>query len=291
MFDWSLAVPLLINTIVVSIPEEAFLVILTLILMRRFDLLEFKKANILKILLVVIPIAFVSNILRGLVGFDMSFVSVVGFGGIFILVVLVYRLHKVSNILKAFLSVTISFIVGMAIQLLYVPFIIYGTSVTMEELNQVGTASFIVSIIDRVAHISILCFLFLKKRSFIKLNFFKVITRNKILARISAIITLLNLVFIYVMCMLIYYDKILLNLKASTQLIIIVAIIVFPVINLSFIFGVLNYSVNKYTFAKVYIHEESRVLRVLVQVLLKQRMYEKIDAELESFENEVKKII
>jgi hypothetical protein len=56
------------------------------------------------------------------------------------------------------------------------------------------------------------------------------------------------------------------------------------------IYGIINYSVNKHTHTRVFMQEESRVLRVLVKTMLQQRRFEEIDSEIESFENEVRKL-
>ena len=177
------------------------------------------------------------------------------------------------GLLKTFLAVSVSFLVALIVQTSYIAFILYGTSVTMERLNEFGPLALIVSLIDRVAHACIIGLLLLKKRSFMKLNFFKVITRNKAMANLATVITILNMVFIFIMANLVFTDKILINLKPTTQILVIFAIIAFPILNMSTIFGVISYSVNKYTHTRLYIQEESRVLRVLVQVLLNQQKY------------------
>lgn len=60
---------LILNTLFVSIPEETIWVILTLIFLKRFDLLDKYrlKENIKWILLPVIPTAIITNIFRHIV--------------------------------------------------------------------------------------------------------------------------------------------------------------------------------------------------------------------------------
>ncbi len=290
MVNWSVTVPLLINTIVVSIPEQLFFVIFSLFLMRRYDFLEFKRSNVMRVAIAVIPAAFLSNILRGLLGMDMNFALLAGVITLFAVLVIVFRIRSAKGIFKAFLSTVLCFLVVLLTQLLYFPLILYGTSITAEQLNQYGPLVILLSLFDRAVQISILGILFLKKRSFMKLNFSKVITRNKTLAYLFGGVAAMNLTFVYVMCLLIYADRVLMGLEPVLQITIVVFTIAFPVINMAVLFGVINYSVNKHTHTRVYVQEESRVLRVLVKLLLLQKRYDEIDPEIESFENEVRKL-
>lgn len=290
MVDWSITVPLLINTIVVSVPEQLFFIMFSLILMRRYDFFELKKSNVLRFTIAVLPAALLSNILRGLFRVDQNLVLLVGVITLFTVLAAVFRIRSVKGIFKVFLSSLLCFIIVILTQLLYFPFILYGTSITAEQLNQYGPLVLLLSLFDRAVQISLLGILFLKKRSFMKLNFSKVITRNKTLAYLFGGVTAINLAFVYIMCMLIYKDKILLGLSPAMQLIIVVFTIAFPIINMTVLFGVINYSVNKHAYTRVYMQEESRVLRVLVKLMLQQRRYDEIDSEMESFENEVRKL-
>lgn len=290
MINWSITVPLLINTLVVSIPEQLFFVMFSLILMRRYDFLEFNGKNVMRFAIAVIPAALLSNILRGLLGMDMTFVLLVGVITLFTVLVTVFRIRSAKGVFKAFLSVLLSFTIVILTQLLYFPFILYGTSITTGQLNHYGPLVLLLSLLDRAVQICLLGVLLLKKRSFMKLNFSKVITRNRALAYLFGGVAAMNLAFVYVMCLLIYIDKILLGLMPAMQVLVVVLTIIFPIINMTVLYGVINYSVNKHTHTRVYMQEESRVLRVLVKLLLQQRRYDEIDPEIASFENEVKKL-
>ncbi len=290
MFDFSLLPPMLLHTVFVSIPEELFMVAFTLILMKRYDLLALNRSNILKLVTTAAPFALLSNILRGFADFNMNYTSLICFTGIFLLGIIVYGVRKPKDMLMVFLGLALSLVVVMAIQASYLVFILYGTSITVESLNQYSLQTFLVSLADRVVQIALIGLMLLKKQKFMKLNYFKIIGKNRNLAILSTFVIVMNILFVYLMCNLIYFQKILMPFESGMQLAVVLAVIIFPVVNISAVLGIINFSLNKISYTKVYIQEESKVLRVLVQMLLKQKRYEDIDYELYSFENEVKRL-
>lgn len=290
MVDWSITIPLLINTLIVSVPEQLFLVIFSLILMRRYDFFELKKANIIRFTVATVPAALLSNVLRGLLKIDGSIITLIGVLVLFAILVFVFGIRSAKGIFKAFLSAILCFMIVIMTTLLYFPFIIYGTSITTDQLNQYGPLILLLSLMDRAVQICLLGILFLKKKSFMKLNFSRVITRNKTLAYLFGGIAAINLAFVFVMFRLILFDRILMGLSAVMQVIIVVFTIAFPVINMTVLYGVINYSVNRHTHSRLHMQEESRVLRMLIQLKVRQGRYDEIDPEMESFENEVRKL-
>ena len=290
MPDGSIIIPLIINILIVSIPEETFLTVCTLILMNRYDLIEPKKGNILRIASIVLPIAFMSDILRGFVGMDLNIMPFLAMGMLFFLILLVYRIKTSKGILKAFVSTCISFVIIIILQMMFFPLISATTNITAEMLNKPGIIIILVTLPERILEAVIITLFVVKKRSFTKLGLFKVFSRNPLLAYISGGIVFMNLLFVYIMIRLIYLDRILNDLNMILQIIVISIIILFPILNMTVLLGVINYSVNKLMHTKVYIQEESKVLRVLVKLLLEQERYKDIDAHLDSFIEEVKKI-
>ncbi|NTV90975.1 MAG: hypothetical protein HGA22_11560 [Clostridiales bacterium] len=220
----------------------------------------------------------------------MNYSTMICLFGLFILGVFVYGARKPKEILMGFLGLSLAMITAAAIQCIYLVFILYGTSVTVESLNQYSLQTFMISLIDRTLQITIIVVMLLQKQRFMKMNYFMVLTKHKKLAVLSSVVIVMNLVFVWLMCNLIYYQKILLPLDSLIQIGVVLAVIIFPVVNVAVVIGIINVYVNKFAYTKVYIQEESKVLRVLVQMLLKQQKYEDIDYELYSFEKEVKSL-
>ena len=290
MLDGMMVITIILNIVLASIPEEMFLVIFPLIVMKRYDLLALKKANILRIATIVVITAVSTSLLRAASIMDANYTPVYSLFLIFLLMIFLFGIKTPKGVLKAFLSVCAAFLAVLAMEILIFPVLNSIPGFNAEEANKPGLLTIVLSIPERVMQIILVAMLLLKRKSFMKLGFFKVITRNKPLAYIAGGLVIFNLIFLYIMFRLIFFNNILAGMEAVTQVLVVVLVIVFPLLNMSVLLGVINYSVNKYTCTRVYVQEETRVLRVLVHMLLKQQRYEEVDTQLESFVDEIRKI-
>lgn len=290
MIDGSMVIPLITNILLASIPEETFLLVFSLIVMKRFDLLALKKANIIKSAVIIVALATSSTILRAASILDGNIAPFYGLFFVFFLTTILFGIRSPKGILKAFLSVCAAFLAVMAMELLIFPVLNSIPGFNAEEANKLGWMPIVLSIPERVMQIILVTTLLLKRQSFMKLGFFKVISRNKPFAYITGGLVFFNLIFLYIMFKLVFYNNILGGTPAIMQVLVVVLVIVFPLLNMSVLIGVINYFVNKYTSTRVYVQEETRVLRVLVHTLLKQQRYADVDIQLESFVDEVRKI-
>jgi hypothetical protein len=290
MLDGSMVIPLILNIVLASIPEETFFVVFSLIIMKRYDLLALKKANIFRIIIIVVVVASSSTILRTSSILDAYLAPLYGVFSIFLFIIILFGIKTPKGILKAFLSVCAAFLTAIAMEILVFPILNSIPDFNAEEANKPGIMLIVLSIPERVMQIILVTMLLLKKQSFMKLGFFKVISRNKPLAYITGGLVIFNLIFLYIMFKLIFFNNILTGTAAVTQVLTVALVIVFPLLNMSVLLGVINYSVNKYTYTRLYVQEETKVLRVLVRTLLQQQRYSEVDAQLESFVAEVKKI-
>lgn len=290
MFESSMVIPLILNILLASIPEEAFLVIFPLMAMKRYDLLTLKKINIIKISVMAVTLAVSSSLLRTVSILDGNTAPIFGVFSIFLFLIFLYRIRTPKGILKAFLSICATFVVVIAMEILVYPILNSVPGFSVEEANKPGWMPIVLSIPERLMQIILITTLFMKRRSFMKLGFFKVISRNKLFAYITGGLIVFNLIFILVMFKLIFFNNILNGTSSIIQLFTVVLIIIFPLLNMSVLIGAINYFVNKYTYTRVYVQEEAKVLRVLVHMLLKQQRYGEVDVQLESFVNEIEKI-
>lgn len=290
MVDWSMVLLVILNILLVSIPEATFFVVFPLIVMRRYDLLALKKTNIWKIAVVVISTAVSTTLLRISSIMDANLTPVYSLLLIFLLMVFLFGIKTPKGVFKAFLSVCAAFLAAITMELLVYPLWNILTDFSAELVNKPGLMTIGLTLPERTIQAILITMLLLKRRSFMKLGFFKIISRSRPFAFISGALVVFNLMFLFIMFKLIILNDILKGTDVVTQVFVVALVIIFPLLNMSVLLGVINYSVNKYTSTRVYFQEETRVLRVLVHTLLMQQRYGEVDRELESFVEEVRKI-
>ena len=86
----------LLNTILVSIPEESFIVIMTLVFLRRFDMLDIRmwKHSLKWIMVPTLPVAIMINVFRYIVIIPKPLMSLTSF--ILMVVLIIYLIVKNS---------------------------------------------------------------------------------------------------------------------------------------------------------------------------------------------------
>ena len=290
MLDLGLVLPVIINILALSVPEQLFLIVFTFILMRRFDLLELKRYNIIRIITASLVPALVSNILGGFIKLDMNYVPLIGIAVTMLMIVTVFKLFSVKDIAKVFLSVFISFMTIMAIKLLYIPFIIYGTELSMEALNKPGGPILILSIVDRAVQLFIISFVIYKKKSFLKVNVFQLVYKNITLSVAGIFVILFNLAFLFIISKSIYIDKLLLSLDFKMQLASIVIVILLPFLNIVVYFSILYHVSNKESQERFHVQEELKVSINDIRFFLKRRQYDKIHRETNYLEEDTNEL-
>ncbi len=234
---------ILFNTLFVSIPEEIYWVMFTLILVGEFDYWKdpeckklFHRYDYGRILIPAISVALLSNIFR-YTGFNSGLSSLITFIILYIAIVLTNDIFGDSSALKWMGKIFIFLILGIITigitELLYVPLILYGTDLTMKTINNDMLLNFLISLPSRFIQYSLLLYLIVKKRTSLKGNIFKhIIARPTLLALTSLFVTL-NLLFLWIMNKLIMFEKILIDFSYTMQMLIIIGIIIFPIINIS----------------------------------------------------------
>lgn len=255
LMHWDIIQKILLNTILVSFPEELYILMFTLILVGEFDYWmedECKKLintwDYSRILIPTITVSLLSNIMR-YTGWDFamgSFIPVIVF---YILIVLTNDVLKEASALKWMSKTLVFFVIALITlgisELIYAPLIIYGTGKSIEEINSNILSNFLISLPSRVIQYTILLYLILKKRTLLKGNIFAYIFESKFLSSLTALITIFNLFFLYCSYKFIIYDKILTNIQPASQLFIIIGIILLPLFNISiFLWGLYHIKNN-----------------------------------------------
>ncbi len=237
----------LMNTIFVSIPEELFLVSIALILCKRADLLKLTKSNIIKGLLVILPIAIISNLLAALKVNQI----VKSLSSLVIMITcfsLAYRKeltttdNKVKNAIKIIIQSIIisaaSFTIVILSEYVYMSVVLGRISASINEITKKWDIAFLYSAPSRIIEYTLL--LIAIKRKAIKDDFLKIIISDKKYI-VSTIVALgAGLLVMYTISQAVILNKAFYLLPLRTQLANMLAVILMPVLYLYSVYFVAN---------------------------------------------------
>lgn len=246
---------IIINTLLVSIPEELFLVMFILIMLGEFEYWkedECKKIinnwDYSRILIPTIVAALLSNILRyTIVDFDISTpVSIIVF---YILIILTNDIFGDASCAKwmgkAFIFLIFGSLIMFVIEFSYIPFVLYSSGKSINEINNDVMLNFVVSIPSRLIEFIIIAVFIIKKRTLMKAKIIGLIFENRILATFTIVIAIFSFSIALLMAKLIGYEKVLGNITPSLRFIIIIGICIFPIINISGLVWCVYYVENR----------------------------------------------
>ena len=252
VINWAEVFTAIANIILVSIPEEIFLVMFTLILLRQFDFLEskkegegkFKKRDIFEISIPVLCVALITTILR-YCKIDPNYILFSSVLILFICVVIVFKQWTIIGMAKTFFASLISCFTLILIEFTYVPLLYYVIHRTYTDFNNSTLLNFIIAIPERIIEYSLVAFFLIRKATFLKANFFKTIVSSKTLTIIAICIIVFNMVAFSAIGKLIWFDRILINYSLSIQVIMVVTVFLFPILNITAFLAAIYYIRNK----------------------------------------------
>ncbi|MHB8065033.1 MAG: hypothetical protein ACYDG2_20845 [Ruminiclostridium sp.] len=234
---------ILLNTIFISIPEEFYLVMFTLILVGEFEYWKedeckrlINKFDYVRVFLPTIAAALLSEILRymGLKSgiFQMLFPIL-----LYILIVFTNDIFGDASALKwmakAFIFYLIGFLsIGLS-EFVYMPFVLYSTGLSMIDISSNFLLYFILSLPSRFLQFSILLYFVCKKRTLLKGRLLKPVLSNPILSVILSVLVVFNVLFLWMMYKSIVYDKVLISISHFSQILIVFSVVLFPILNIS----------------------------------------------------------
>lgn len=242
----------LLNLILVSIPEELFLTSMTLILLKRFDMLDIRmwKYNLKWIMLPVLLMGLDVNITRYILDIPRVITSLSSL--LIFFISFTYMIWKNSYELrrkdfrKIIISISLSFIIFGVLESITVPIVLFLTNKTLEFFNSNIMWNFMLSLPSRVFSFSLVIYLIIKYNSVVKIKVFDVISKNNFLLwSIVSFSILSNILAVYGI-KLIGIDRILDN-KVSMfgHIFISMSILVIPTIVLFWILLLINYIIVK----------------------------------------------
>ncbi len=249
LFQNSLVAKIIINTLFVSIPEQLYAVMFTLILVGEFEYWKepeckrlINKFDYVRVFLPTVTGALISNIIintglnHGLFQFIspiITFIIIVTTNDIF------GDASAVKWIVKAFIFFIIGFLSVGITEFACIPFILSCTGFTMTEIRDNLLIYFITSLPVRLLQYTILFYLISRKRTLLKGRFIRHILSNPILTVIFCFLVLFNILFIQMFGSAINNDKVLIYIPHFSQFFIITGVVIFPILNISgFLWGV-----------------------------------------------------
>lgn len=232
---------ILMNTLLVSIPEEFYLVMFTLILVGEFDYWKedeckrlINKFDYVRVFLPTIISALLSNILR-YTDLNSSIYQLMLAIILYIIIVLTNDIFGDASALKWMAKAFIFYLIGHLTlglsELVYTPFVLYGANITMEEINNNILLNFLLSLPSRLLLYSVLLYFVSNKRTLLKGRLLKPIISNRILTIIFSALVLFNIIFLWMMYKAIVYDNLLVNTSHFSQILIVLGVVFFPISN------------------------------------------------------------
>jgi len=297
LVNWTAVLTAIENILLVSIPEEVFLVMFTLIILKQFDFLEskkdgenrFKKRDIIEISIPVLFVAVSSNIFR-YYGVDINIIFLISVVSLFIIIVIVCKLWTIQGIIRTFFATAFSCFTLMIIEYSYIPIVLYITDKTVSDFNNSIFLNFILTIPERIIEYIIIVILLTKKATFLKANFIKPIIANKVIFLFVILSLVTNIVLFLIMGKLIGFEKVLVIYPLQSQIIIITASLIFPILNLFGLVGVVYYLANKELYRRYIARETLLRLTEDLAKYIRNKSYDKIELALKDVEANVQDI-
>lgn len=247
MFDifiqQSILQKIIINTLLVSIPEELYMVMFTLIMVGEFEYWKepeckrlINRFDYVRVFLPTIVGALISNIIIN-VGLNYGVYHFITPLVIYIFIVLTNDVlgdaSAVKWMFKALIFFMIAYLSIGIFEIAYIPLILYGTGMTMSNISDNLLIYFIISLPTRVFQFSLLSFIISRKRTQMKGLLIRNILSQPTLAVILFLLIFFNIIFLQIMCKAIIFDKVLIEISRISQALIIACTVMFPMLNIS----------------------------------------------------------
>lgn len=285
--DWANIGITILKSIIISIPEETFIIYIALYILGKFEFIKLKSSNLPRFMACVIPLAFISIILRDLLPFLTDYLMPIGIIIAFLLIVFIYKVHERKEVLRAFVGTILGFILIAMCQIIYVPLVLFGTGISLETINKSILIVFLWTLPERVMEFSILVLLTLRKSMAAKINIFSILSKNRLIAFTTLFLLTFNVIFLVIMGKLICFDNLLVGSSLLAIVSIIALIIIFPVMNISLLIVVIYSVYYKYSIRLLLSKERMSTLVNVLAVYTEEKNYSKIDNLVTDLHNQV----
>jgi hypothetical protein len=239
----------ILNLVLVSVPEEIFLTIATLILLGKHNFLYKNRLgkNALKLSsTVVVPMALISNLLKIFV--KDSNVSLIVCLLIFIfLISLLCKSTGIKEYINIFVCTFKVFTMFMATEILTLLIVIYIFKLTPDYFNKTAQLNFYITIPERIIQFSYLAFYYFKLNGATQVKVFELVMENKTLKILTVVSSTVVFIILGGMLKLVIFDNILSPLSIEHQMFIILAFLSIAILFLAitWIYAVVIYAQEK----------------------------------------------
>lgn len=246
---------IIVNTFLVSIPEEIYFVLFTYIMLGEFDrwadedcprLFEFEDYP--RIFVPAAVAAFISNILLYTVakGSIVSPVTILAlFAGIVAVGDIFNRPGAVKWMGKVLAYLLVAFMFLAFCEFLYIPMFLSVMGMTVAELNDHTLFKFLISLPERVMECALLAYLIARKRSLLKARIIKMVFESKLLTALTLGTLLTNVGFFVFMTRVVVHEKTLAAFPTDLRVAAILVICLFPLVNLAALLGCTYFVYNR----------------------------------------------
>ncbi len=243
LFQYTGVQKILLNTLLVSFPEELFLIMFTLILVGEFEYWKepeckrlINKFDYVRVLVPSIVCALISNTLR-YYGLSSGIFQFLPFIIMYILIVLTNDILGDASALKwmvkAFTYFWLGFLIMGLMEFVYIPVVLYAADITMTQFYSNFLLYFMSLLPVRLLQFSIIFYFVCRKRTLLKGKLLKPILSNPILSVIFSSLVLINILFLEIVYKAIVFDDILVTVSPTTLSLILVSVVLFPILNIS----------------------------------------------------------
>lgn len=264
---------IIINTLFVSIPEEFYLVMFTLILVGEFEYWKepeckrlINRFDYVRVFLPTIVPAILSETIR-VTDFNSLYFQFVPFITTYILIIITNDIFGDASALrwmaKTIMFMLLGFLILAISEFLYVPFVLYQTDLTLVDISNNFLLYFTLSLPSRFLLYSLLLYLVSKKRTPLKGKLLKHILSNPVLSFIFSILVILNILFLQFAFKVISFKKVLETISHTSLFFILIAVVLFPIINISALLWCSYYIKNKE-------FKDKKLAREKLNILLKE---------------------
>ena len=237
---------ILLNTIFTSIPEEAFIAIITLIFLKLNNLLDIYTWNrsLKWIALAVIPVSILINIFRYIIIVPKQNMMI----STMIIMILLMEFIVINNsfditpslIFKTAIFTIAGFVIVGIVEYSYCPLVASLLDRPMEFFNTNVYYNFLLGLPARVLYLCVISFVIIRRNSTVQIDLFNSIVKNKFFMYGFILMILVRISLITYIIKLIERNNILIYIQFVEKLYIIIGIICIPMIFITLLLMFVN---------------------------------------------------
>ena len=268
----------------IGFPDTALSFFLCGIFLRKIELLKPGARNFPRILIPALVIPAVLQGLTMLAGLDERYLPFLQVIPVCALASIVFKASNLDEYIKAFLCSLLGIFIVISSKALIKPVILYGTSVAHQNCEGVFTFALIYSLPVWLVLLGIIVLTLVKEYSFIQTDFLVLLTSSRPLRIAALLIGVFNILYLFFTVRLVYVEKILAGFTFEAQVAAIVALLIFPLINIFNFLWIIYYIKDRDARERFNIQEELRVSIADIRFFLRRGEYGRIDEELKYLE-------